>query len=338
METLKKIAIHGDGLFYSRWVDYCNQKEIPYKIVNCYDNDIIEQLDDCFALMWHHSHGSYKDKLFAKELLFALEIAGKKVFPNFNTCWHFDDKLGQKYLFESIKAPLVPTYIFYTKREALEWVNSTKFPKVFKLRGGAGSSNVFLVNNKHAARHIIGRAFKNGLSQYDPVAMLKERWRKYRIGKGSLRSLVGGLVRFVIPAEFTRMYHPEKGYVYFQEFVPNNDSDIRIIIIDDKAFAIKRMIRKNDFRASGSGFVLYDRELFNERCVKIAFDLNERIKSQSLAIDFVFDSTNRPLILEISYGFIPVVYDPCTGYWTKDLQWHEGHFNPYGWMVDNLLQ
>jgi hypothetical protein len=337
MEDVKKIAIHGDGLFYPRWADYCAQKKIPLKIVNCYDTNIVQALDDCFALMWHYNHASYKDKLFAKELLFSLEIAGKKTFPNFNTCWHFDDKVGQKYLLESIKMPLAPSYIFYTKREALEWVNSTEFPKILKLRGGAGSNNVFLINNKLAARHIISKAFKNGISQYDPVSGLKERWRKYKMGNGSFRSLMGGLIRLVIPPEFARMYHSEKGYVYFQDFVPNNDSDIRIIVIGDKAFAIKRMARKNDFRASGSGFVLYDRELFDERCVKIAFDLNEKIKSQSLAIDFIFDSNNSPLILEISYGFIPAVYDPCTGYWTKDLQWHEGYFNPYGWMVDNLL-
>jgi len=30
-------------------------------------------------------------------------------------------------------------------------------------------------------------------------------------------------------------------------------------------------------------------------------------------------------------------YDPCEGYWDKDLNWHEGAFNPYGWMVQLLL-
>jgi len=31
-------------------------------------------------------------------------------------------------------------------------------------------------------------------------------------------------------------------------------------------------------------------------------------------------------------------YDDCTGYWDKDLTWHEGGFNPYGWMVEDLLR
>jgi glutathione synthase/RimK-type ligase-like ATP-grasp enzyme len=337
-KTAKKLAIHGDGLFYPRWVDYCKQQKIPYKIVNCYDTDIIEQVADCDALMWHYHQTSYKDKLFAKELLFALEQSGKKVFPNFNTAWHFDDKVGQKYLFEAIGVPFVPAFVFYSKQEALNWSESALFPKVFKLRGGAGSSNVLLVKNKREANRLINKAFGNGFPQYNAIMGLKERWRKYRAGKSSLIEPIKGLVRFIYPMEFVKMYHPEKGYVYFQDFIPNNDSDIRIIVIEDKAFAIKRLVRENDFRASGSGFVLYEKELFNEHCVNMAFNLNEKIKSQSLAIDFVFDSHNNPLIIEISYGFIPAVYDPCTGYWTKDLQWHEGKINPYGWMVDNLIK
>jgi hypothetical protein len=42
--------------------------------------------------------------------------------------------------------------------------------------------------------------------------------------------------------------------------------------------------------------------------------------------------------LEISYGFVAEGYDPCEGYWDKDLTWHEGSFNPYGWMVDMMIK
>ncbi len=74
-----------------------------------------------------------RDILFAKQLLFSLEQSGIIVFPDFNTGWHFDDKVGQKYLLETIDAPLVPSYVFYSKKEALEWDEQTNFPKVFKL-------------------------------------------------------------------------------------------------------------------------------------------------------------------------------------------------------------
>lgn len=30
--------------------------------------------------------------------------------------------------------------------------------------------------------------------------------------------------------------------------------------------------------------------------------------------------------------------DQCPGYWTSDMQWHEGKFNPQEWMVANLIK
>src|SRR5690606_25942573 len=144
-----KIAIHHrPGSFSDRWIEYCKQQGIEYKIVNCYDSNIIEQLKDCDALMWHHHHGNVKDVIAADKILFALEHAGVKVFPDFKTSWHFDDKVAQKYLLEAIGAPMVPSYVFYDKKEAIEWANKTTYPKVFKLKGGAGSANVKLVRTK----------------------------------------------------------------------------------------------------------------------------------------------------------------------------------------------
>lgn len=335
------IAIHNTGNkgFAPRWVSYCQQQNIPYKLVNAYDSNIVEQLADCDAFMFHHHQGNYKDVLFAKQLLYSLQLAGKKVFPDFNTTWHFDDKVGQKYLFEAIDAPLVPSYVFYTKREALNWVNETSFPKVFKLRGGASSVNVKLARNKKDAVKLINKAFGKGFCQYDWKAQWKEARRKQKTGKASwrdvLRPIYYTLKRY--PTPFAHYKGNEKGYVYFQDFIPNNAYDIRIIIVGNKAFGIKRVTRKNDFRASGSGHILYEKNELDERCVKLAFEINKKVKAQSIAFDFVFDTENKPLVVEISYAFMASVYDPCTGYWDKELNWHEEPFNPYGWMVDLML-
>ena len=163
-----KIAIHErEGSFSDGWINYCKINAIPYKIVNAYKSNIIEQVSDCSALMWHHHHGIFKDALFAKQLSFSLQQAGKRVFPDFATCWHFDDKVGQKYLLESIGVPFVPTYIFYSKDEALRWIDKAIFPKVFKLRGGAGSSNVRLLKTKKEAIKFTKRAFGKGFKPFN---------------------------------------------------------------------------------------------------------------------------------------------------------------------------
>ncbi len=332
-----KIAIHQkENDFSSRWIDYCKSHLIDYKIVNCYDSDIISQVEDCDAVMWHFSQTDPRDHLFAKQLLFALQTAGKKVFPDFNTAWYFDDKVGQKYLLEAIGAPVVPSYVFYDKQKALDWVEEADFPKVFKLRRGAGSNHVKLVHTKSEANKLVRRAFSRGFSQYDKIANLQDRWYKYKKGKTSFWDVCKAVLRFGKTTEFARIAGPEKGYIYFQDFIEGNDSDIRVIVIDGKAFAIKRLVRDGDFRASGSGHVLYEKQHFNEETLRLSFDVAEKIDSQCLAIDFVYGE-GKPLIVELSYGFIKEVYYSCEGYWDRDLIWHEGPFDAQGWMVELLL-
>lgn len=336
-----KIAIHyteESWSFSSRWINYCKENDIPYKIVNAYDTDIVQQVDDCTAFMWHFSNYEHKDSLFAKQLIYSLEQKGLKVFPNFKTCWHFDDKVGQKYLLESINAPLVPSYVFYTKKEALEWIDKTTFPKVFKLRGGSGSSNVKLVQDKHGAKKLVNRAFGKGFSQFDRINHLKFRYSSFKSGKESFLAVIKGIVRLFIGSDYSNNYPKEKGYVYFQDFIPDNKFDIRVIVIDNKAFALKRLVRKNDFRASGGGNIIYDFKQIDERCVRIAFDINKQIGSQSIAFDFVFDEKNKPLVVEISYGFDVHAYDKCEGYWDSDLNWHKGVISPQEWMIENLMK
>ena len=137
--NVKAIAIHHTkGSFSERWIAYCEAEGIPFKIVDCYRSDIMQELQGCNILMWHFNHGSAKDVLFARQLLYAVEASGRKVFPDYHTMWHFDDKVGQKYLLEGIGAPLVPTWVFYNKTDGLEWARQNNFPKVFKLRGGLG--------------------------------------------------------------------------------------------------------------------------------------------------------------------------------------------------------
>lgn len=334
------IAIHETkikGFFSNRWVDYCDKKNIPYKIVNCYSSNIMEELADCDALLWHFSHAHPIDFQIAIHILRSLENTGKKTFPNVNSSWHFDDKVAQKYLLESIGAPTIPSWVYYTKKDAKQAISKIEFPKVFKLKGGAGSANVKLIKNKKQAIKYINKAFGKGFRQFDRWGLFKDAISNFKKGKISLKKLGLEFGKIFIKSDYEKVKGNENGYIYFQEFIPNNNFDIRVIVIGEKAFAIKRMVRENDFRASGSGTILYNKENFDERCIKIAFDISNKLNSNCLTYDFLFDEENQPLIAEISYGFFQDVYDDCTGYWDKDLIWHEEKFVPQNWMIDNII-
>lgn len=334
------LAIHDrPGSFSDKWIEYCEKKCLSYKIVNCYSSDILEQLKHCDGLMWHWGHNEHKAALFARQLTCSLEASGKYVFPSAATVWHFDDKVGQKYLLESIDAPIVPTYVFYDEKEALCWVERTDFPKVFKLRGGAGAENVRIAKTRKDAEIFIRKAFGRGFKAKNRLSFFKERLWHFKRDR-SLKSLLNiskGLARLVLPVEAERNFPRERNYAYFQDFIPHNDCDIRVIVIGKRAFAIKRMVRKGDFRASGSGHIIYDPSQIPKECVKIAFEISERLKSQCLAYDFVFDGY-QPLVVEVSYSFAKKVYLPCPGYWTEQLEWVGGKFFPEFFMAEDFAE
>ena len=332
------LAIHDSQAgFNPLWVEYCSKQKIPHKLVDCYANDIVDQLKGSSALLWHHSQSNPRDLLIARQILSALEHTGLKVFPDFRTAWHFDDKVGQKYLFEALGIPTLPAYVFVDRARALSWAADTEFPKVFKLRHGAGSAGVRLVHNEAQARRLIKRAFGRGFSVYAPWENLKERFYKWRLGRYGTIELCKAAGRFVYPPRFSRILGRQRGYVYFQDFAPDNDSDIRVIVIGERAFGIKRWVRPGDFRASGSGSFSYDPEHIGAGCVSLAFETAKQLGSDCAAFDFVRKVDGSLAVLEISYGFDQKGYESCLGYWDIELNWHSGEFCPQGWIVELVL-
>jgi glutathione synthase/RimK-type ligase-like ATP-grasp enzyme len=334
-----KIGIHHRKNSYSeRWIEYCKEKAIDYKFVNCYDNNIVEQLKDCDALLWHHIHINYKDTLFAKQLLFALEQSGKVVFPNFTTGWHFDDKVGQKYLFESLEQKLAPAYVFYTQKEALQWISKTTFPKVFKLRGGASSTHVRLVKNKREAQRCVRRAFGRGFSQFNGWGNFKDKLGLYRDGKGNVRSVMVAFLRIFYAEEIGRRRGPEKSYVYFQEFIPNDGYDFRIEIAGDYCIAMIRKVRKDDFRASGGHDGCFDRNYIKKDVLDFAFQVCDAMKSQSCALDIVRNSqTGELYLLENSYCYGLYEDEFQHGYWDRYGNFYDKEFDSRDWIIESVI-
>lgn len=334
---MKLAILSRKGSFSDGWIDYCQRQEIPFVELSPYDSDIMEKIADCDAVLWHHHHANEKDRLFAKQLLYSIEQSGKQVFPDFKTGWHFDDKLGQKYLLEGIEAPLVPSYAFYDKKTALEWANSTTFPKVFKLRGGAGSSNVMLVRSKIEAVKLIKRCFGKGFKELEYWKTLKYQWEKYRSGLISFKNLLN--ISIATARQYIKsVNNREHGYAYFQEFMPENKFDFRIVVIANQyALGEKRYTRDCDFRASGSG--KFDYSDIDVKAIELAFRTAKSLQLQSVAFDIIYAPDKTLKIIEMCYGFGTHGISQSPGYWTSDLMWHgRKGFDFCGWMVEDIIE
>lgn len=334
-----RIALHDrPGSFSDRWAIFCERLGIDHEMVNCYDTGIIDKLREFDALMWHFEQRSGTDLLMARHVLTSAERMGLVVFPNTATHWHFDDKVAQKYLLEAIEAPMVPTWVFFEKDRAVEWLRSADYPLVSKLRRGAGSANVQLVNNFAEAKAHCQKSFGRG-HRAVPSYFAESSTKLRRIE--SSRALWGKLKRMPgLISKFRRAQHQlgrERGYVLFQKFVPDNAYDTRVTVVGNRAWAFTRNVRKGDFRASGGGSINYDLDLISPEALRIAFETTDKLDAQSVAYDFVQDDQGNCHILEISYGYISSAVHECPGHWDRNLTFHEGGMWPEEAHVTDLL-
>lgn len=331
-----KIGIHSNKLSYSEGlIEYLKNNNIQYKIVDAYSSSIISDLKDCDGFFWHFFHNNPKDVLFAKQLLTSIELSGKKVIPSIKSCWHFDDKVGQKYLLESFNLPLIPSFVAYSKSDAFKLIAKSSFPIVFKLRGGAGSFNVSLIRNKENAKSMINKCFGRGFRQVNPWNGINYEYKKLlKDGFNYIRltSLVKAISHIVIPYKIEETLGREKGYFYFQKFIPDCAFDYRVQFIGDICYAMKRYVRKDDFRASGGGDIDYDGSNIPLEVIKLAKKVRDTLEMETLAIDILPNGKDY-IIAEVSYAFAIDEGECDFGYYDSNLNWINQKFNPYEYMA-----
>jgi len=322
------LAIHSDMSPWSeRWISYCDEKDIEYQPVNIYDSDIIERLsgDGIHTLVANPVLYDHRTGLIARSILYLIEGMGIRTFPNFEAFWHYNDKISQKYIFESLDIPHAPAHVFYRKEDALNWLAGASFPQVFKLRSGAGSSNVFLLKNRREAERYVRKMFGPGFKPVRPVftdfsTRAKVHSKKRDWGRTLLNapSTVRNIMRM------RRILPVERGYFYVQEFLPGNDFDTRVFVMGNKAIASRRFVRENDFRASGNASLHSDvnQEKIDKKAVALAFDAVKKIGAYSMAFDIIYNSRQEPVIIEMSYT-MPTCDEKLLsieGYWDDSLQ------------------
>ena len=305
--------------------------QIPYIDLHIDQPDFWERVKECDVFIYRWSQID-RHRQIAQTILPIIENELKiKCFPNQKTCWHFDDKIKQYFLLKQYDFPITESFVFYKKKDALEWLDRASFPIVFKLYGGAGSLNVSLAKTKREVRKLIKRMFGRGIK---PGAIPIGNVRFHSL-KTYFRKTLGPLYYRYITGE-TDDWNKHKGYVLFQKYLPGNNFDTRVTIIGSRAFAFRRMNRKNDFRSSGSGLIDYDRREISLEMVKMAFEICKKLEFQTMAFDFLYNE-NKIEFCEISYSYDDKAIQRCTGYWDSELSWHEGHFWPqYCHLVDLL--
>jgi glutathione synthase/RimK-type ligase-like ATP-grasp enzyme len=323
---------YGNGdAFSPLWQRFLEDSGHQVRIVNVYRADIMNQVAGCQGFMWRHGQFSNMRQI-AHRLLPVLEKEMSiVVYPDQNTCWHYDDKISQKYLLEAAGIPIPKTWVWYDAKLALEWAQTAVYPLVIKLWSGAGSNNVGLVSSFDEAELWINKLFGRGIYSMEDAYPVNMPLNKKRIA-ASMRLLLKGKLPSLKPPEESWDLH--KNYVLFQEFLPNNAFDHRIVIIGNRAFGFRRYNRPNDFRASGSSKKDINPENVDIGAVRLGFRVAEKLKTQSIAIDCLLRGKEH-VVGEISYTYPHWTVHQCPGHWklkkeskSQEFEWNSGQMWP----------
>lgn len=99
-----------------------------------------------------------------------------------------------------------------------------------------------------------------------------------------------------------------------QEFCAGNDRDLRLIVIGDRVMGFERLNRPDDFRASGSGQLLY-RNHFDPDCIELVYRISHDHQFDSMSYDLVKDSSGQWVVLEMSYTYVDTAVRDCPFYY-----------------------
>ena len=308
-----------------RFIEYCEKNSIPFEIVDPYRYDFISELHKYSAFIWYYSNYVISDLMEAWNIIKCAEMKGLVTFPSSDSNWHFDDKVAEMYALQTVDADIPESWVFYIEGDCKEFLEKkAKYPIIGKLRAGSGSNNVKMLKNTQDAVAYCHRMFSKG---FDPSPSFAYKAYSKLQSSTDIKMMISRIKKipqFLNTRNHAKMMPMEKGYCYFQEFIPNKGYDLKVVVIGDKMTFCARNIRKNDFRASGGGDIYYDRSLLTKNIIDSAFATADKLGMKCVGFDFVVDErTGNGKIIELCYGFDYSAQSDLNAYIDRNYVWHE---------------
>jgi len=196
----------------------CRELGVSYKLLDIARSDWIRVVEEsgCDAfLVWPAGHSIVWKEMYDDRLRIMEQELGKVVFPDCNATWLYENKRRGHDWLTANGIPHPRTWVFYDRREAEEFARQADLPLVFKTSLGGCHHGVRILRNRSQALRTIRQAFTRG----------------------------------IVPERHS-ILEPQRGSVYFQEYLPNV-LEWRMIRLGDSYFG-HRKERVGDYH-SGSG-------------------------------------------------------------------------------------
>jgi len=238
---------------------------------------------------------------YVEDVVMGLGLLGACMIPSFP----FLRAHNNKSFFEIFRKTLLSndidnlkTSIFGTYEDFLKC--EVSYPAVIKTSSGAGSSGVQLASSRQEADRIVKKITFSG---YD-IDFAKELLR-----------------RVLTPGRVPHSVHRNKFII--QEFIPGLDHDFRVQFYGPRAFVMRRGVRANDFRASGSGKFGWPEEL-PEGLLDFGWKVARAFDVPHVSMDLAVQGSQFYLIEAQFLQFGTSAVERAQHHWEREGQgWHK---------------
>lgn len=260
-----RIGIIPDFEPYPRWTKYshfCEQNALPFEVYDIHAHDWLTQARrfDIIVGIWSCELHCLEE---LREKFWMLETQlHKATFPSSSHAFLYENKRLESYIASIHGISFVRTFISHKREDALALLDKLPYPVVSKRVPSSGSVGAELVRTPRRARAIIKRVF----------------------------SPSGRKTQFP--------YAHQKDCIYFQEFIPNDGYDLRVIVVGNWVFGYYRKTLPGDFRASGMNLV--EKRDLPKAAMALALQLNAVVNSPMLVVDMLHGVDGQFHIIEYS--------------------------------------
>ncbi|MBK6267065.1 hypothetical protein JKA74_18620 [Marivirga sp. S37H4] len=305
--TVKYGNASDNGIDLNRLENHIGSHGFKIRILNFFELDFTtENFTDKYIIYQSSEDHNAFYKSYIEDIIYAINLQGGIIIPSFKYLKAHHNKVFMELLRDITKIEGVEhshSKKYGTLEEFLSDSNRIEFPVVIKSAAGTMSKTVRKAENFN-----------------DAIKAIKFLSRTFNV-KEALKSILKKVIR--------NHYTPKSNYrnkFIVQPLIEGLDGDFKVLIFEGpKIFLVKRSLKRNDFRASGSGLISYDYDLDSElldTCMKIYNSFNTPFISIDLAkkneeyflIEFQFIMFGTT-VLEKSKWF----FTKNNGQWVKEI-------------------
>lgn len=271
---------HNKG--YLCYVDACKKLGVDYKIINFIGKDWIKEClesgCDGFLARPPCDYTERKD-MYDERLSFLARQMKKIVYPGVDECHFYENKRALVNWLDYYQLPHPKTVVLGSRKEALAYLKTVKYPFVSKCAIGSSASGVLIVKKPLQAKLLVNQFFGWGVQG---LTLGKFYWAWVK-------------KKYLLP----NIANSQKHYMIIQDFC-DVVWEHRIIRIGNTFLGYKKVVGKHGF-GSGSGLAAWGPPPM--QALELVRHLTDKLKIRSIAIDIFETKQGEFLINEMQALF-----------------------------------